>query len=121
VEDPGAIRVYWDAGAAVVCGDPIGMARAFDNLIANAIEHGSPPLVVTGASVAGRLRVTVANSAPEGERDEDAADPRRGHGVSIVSDLASSHHGRFALCRTGSGCVAALELPLVDAGLARAA
>ena len=48
-------------------------------------------------------------------------DPRRGHGISIVSDLASAHHGRFALCRTGSGCVAALELPLVDAGLARAA
>jgi signal transduction histidine kinase len=122
VREPDAIRVYWDAGPAVVNGDPIGMARAFDNLISNAIEHGSPPLVLTAARVAGRLRITVANGAPGENEDRSAgADPRRGHGVSIVSDLASSHHGRFALCRTGSGCVAALELPLVDAGLARAA
>jgi hypothetical protein len=124
----GGIRVFWDAGPAPVEGDPVGMARALDNLIANALEHGGPPLVVTGAQVAGRLRITVANGGPE--RAEPAepranrangSDPRRGHGVELVSEVAAAHRGRFALCRTGSGCVAALELPLAEAGLARAA
>lgn len=119
------IRVYWDAGAALVEGDPIGMAQAFDNLIANAIEHGGPPLVITGATVAGRLRVTVANGAPGGAAEQDfnlaRSSGARGNGVAIVSRIASAHRGRFALCRSGSGCVAALELPLAEGGLARAA
>jgi signal transduction histidine kinase len=122
----GGIRLYWDAGAALVHGQPARMAQAFDNLIANAVEHGGPPLVVTGASVAGRLRVTVANGRVGGRGRAEGAgrpgrDPRRGHGVEIVSEVAAAHRGRFALCETDSGCVAALELPLADPGLARAA
>jgi len=35
--------------------------------------------------------------------------------------VAGAHGGRFALCHTGSGCVAALELPLAEPGYARAA
>jgi signal transduction histidine kinase len=120
----GGIRVYWDAGPALVEGDPLGMSQAIDNLIANALEHGGPPLVVTGASVAGRLRVTVANGEPGKNGNGLPAkryEGRRGHGVAIVSRIAAAHHGRFALCRTGTGCVAALELPLADASIARAA
>jgi two-component system, OmpR family, sensor histidine kinase MtrB len=116
----GGIRVYWDAGPAPVEGDPARMAQALDNLLANALEHGGPPIVVTGAKVAGRLRITVANGV--GERPAlAAADPRRGHGTEIVSRVASAHGGRFALCHTDRGCVAALELPLTEPGYARAA
>jgi chemotaxis family two-component system sensor kinase Cph1 len=116
----GGFRVYWDAGSAPVEGDPARLAQAIDNLIANALEHGGPPLVITGARVAGRIRITVANGA--GERTAgNRPDPRRGHGTEVVSEVASAHRGRFALCHTGSGCVAALELPLADPGYARAA
>ncbi len=106
------------------------MSQALDNLFANALEHGGPPLVVTGARVAGRLRITVANGAGGGlngagrngsENGVDARDPRRGHGIELVSAVAADHRGRFALCQTGSGCVAALELPLIDGGLVAAA
>jgi signal transduction histidine kinase len=116
----GGFRVYWDAGPAAVDGDPTRLAQAIDNLIANALEHGGPPVVVTGARVVGRLRITIANgiSRPAAERPADA---RRGHGTEIVSEVASAHRGRFALCQTGSGCVAALELPLAEPGLAEAA
>jgi hypothetical protein len=127
----GGFKVFWDAGPAMVEGDPVRMAQAFDNLIANALEHGGPPLVVTGAKVAGRLRVTVANGGAangSGPRSPSppqqlraSRDPRRGHGVAVVSEVASTHSGRFALCRTGAGCVAALELPLADPRYARAA
>jgi signal transduction histidine kinase len=130
----GGFRVYWDAGPAPVEGDPRRMAQALDNLIANALEHGGPPLVVTGASVAGRVRVTVANGGAVGGAeggagaieapragDRPAGDPRRGHGTAVVSEVATDHRGRFAFCRTQSGCVAALELPLAEASYARAA
>jgi signal transduction histidine kinase len=118
----GGFKVFWDAGPALVEGDPVEMAQAFDNLIANALEHGGPPVVITGARVAGKLRVTVANG--HGKSDEGASrngDHRHGHGTAVISEVASAHHGRFALCRTGSGCVAALELPLADPRYARAA
>lgn len=133
-EASGGIRVFWDAGDAALFGDPVRLSRALDNLIANAVEHGGPPLVLTAAVVAGRLRLTVANGVRGGGAAEPAdengasgsapggcADPRRGHGTELVSEIAREHRGRFAFCRTGSGCVAALELPLADESLARAA
>jgi signal transduction histidine kinase len=116
----GGIRVYWDAGPAPVDGDAGRMAQAFDNLIANALEHGGPPVVLTGARVAGRIRVTVTNGRGEATR-RGPGDPRRGHGTAIVSEVASAHRGRFALCETRRGCVAALELPLAEPGYALAA
>jgi signal transduction histidine kinase len=117
---PESFCVYWDAGPAVVEGDAGRLAQALDNLVANALEHGGVPIVVTGARVAGRVRITIANGA--GKSPPTAGgDPRRGHGTEIVSDVASAHGGRFALCRTGGGCVAALELPLAEPGYARAA
>jgi signal transduction histidine kinase len=116
----GGFRVYWDAGPAPIEGDPGRLAQALDNLVANALEHGGPPVVVTAARVAGRLRITIANGIRR-ELAPKAADPRRGHGTEIVSEVAAAHHGRFALCQTGSGCVAALELPLAEPGYARAA
>jgi signal transduction histidine kinase len=116
----GGIRLYWDAGPAPIEGDAARMSQALDNLLSNALEHGGPPMVVTGALVAGRIRITIANgvgpTSPAGRRD-----PRRGHGTDLVSDVASAHRGRFALCHTGSGCVAALELPLAEPGYAQAA
>jgi two-component system sensor histidine kinase MtrB len=116
----GGIRVYWDAGPAVIEGDATRLAQALDNLLANAIEHGGPPVVVTGARVTGRIRITIANGVRPGPV-ASRPDPRRGHGTEVVSEVASAHRGRFALCHTGSGCVAALELPLAEPGLARAA
>jgi two-component system, OmpR family, osmolarity sensor histidine kinase EnvZ len=124
----GGFKLYWDAGPALVEADPVRMAQALDNLIANALEHGGPPLVVTGAQVAGRLRITVANGAANGRAPSNGngngrhrSDPRRGHGTAVVSEIASAHGGRFALCCTGRGCMAALELPLADPRYARAA
>jgi signal transduction histidine kinase len=116
----GGFRIYWDAGPAPVEGDSARLAQALDNLVANALEHGGPPVVVTGARIADRVRVTIANgSGPTHRPKED--DPRRGHGTEIVSQVVGAHRGRFALCRTGGGCVAALELPLAQPGYARAA
>jgi signal transduction histidine kinase len=124
----GGFRVYWDAGPAPVEGDPRRLTQALDNLVANALEHGRPPLVVTGARVAGRVRITVANGRDENGPETPGSNgrsrrsnPRRGHGTEIVSQVAGAHGGRFALCETASGCVAALELPVAEPGYAQAA
>jgi signal transduction histidine kinase len=119
VNRSGGFRVYWDAGAAPIEGDPRRLAQALDNLIANALEHGRPPVMVTGARVSGRVRITVANGRGSGPRR--GPDPRRGHGTEIVSEVAGAHGGRFALCQTASGCVAALELAVAEPGYAQAA
>jgi signal transduction histidine kinase len=131
-EGAGGFRVLWDAGPAMIEGDPVRMAQAIDNLVANALEHGGPPLIVTGARVAERVRITVANgrtangagpplvAEANGRNGSARADPRRGHGTAVVAEIASAHRGRFALCRTEDGCVAALELPLADPRYARA-
>jgi signal transduction histidine kinase len=116
----GGIRLYWDAGPAIIEGDAARLAQALDNLISNALEHGGPPLVVTGARVAGRIRITIANGT-RAHGTSRPPDPRRGHGTQVVSEMASAHGGRFALCQAGGGCVAALELPLAEPGYARAA
>jgi signal transduction histidine kinase len=113
----GGIRVYWDAGPAPIEGDAARMAQALDNLISNALEHGGPPVVLTAARVAGRIRITIANGA-QSRTPERKPDPRRGHGTDVVSRVASAHRGRFALCETRNGCVAALELPLAERGYA---
>lgn len=124
------IKLFWDAGAGVVDADPARLAQALDNLLANALEHGSPPVTVTGSRVAGRLRITVSDSGSRrsspGSRSGPSRSPRsrdhhRGHGVDIVSEIASAHGGRFALARSERGCTAALELPLVSSALPRAA
>jgi signal transduction histidine kinase len=108
------VKLYWDAGPAYVHGDPAALARALDNLLANALEHGSAPLVITGAEVSGRLRITVANGASARQPSRNGGDPRRGHGIPAVSEVARAHGGRFALYRSDQGCVAALELPLAE-------
>ena len=124
----GGFRVYWDAGPAPVEGDPRRLSQALDNLMANAIEHGRPPVVVTGARIAERVRITIANGldhrraqTPAANSPRRGSDPRRGHGTEIVSEVAGAHGGRFALCQTASGCVAALELPVAGPGYAHAA
>ena len=114
------VRLYWDAGPAYVSADATAVARALDNLLANALEHGSAPVVVTGAEVAGRLRLTIANRVGP-DAASKCADPRRGHGIPVVAEVARAHGGRFALYRSDQGCVAALELPLADRAAALAA
>jgi signal transduction histidine kinase len=98
-------------GNAVVLGDRARLAQALGNLVANALEHGAPPVVV-GARVAERLRLEVRDGGsglPAPLRDLTRSHRgQRGHGLAIVASIAERHGGRLL----AEGSVLALELPL---------
>ncbi|MDX6616597.1 MAG: two-component system, OmpR family, sensor kinase, partial [Solirubrobacterales bacterium] len=110
------LQLYWDAGPAAIVAIPEQIGQAFDNLIANALEHGSPPLSLTACTISGRVRITISDRGPgaglSGSNGNGSAPERRGHGLALVSEIAAAHGGRFAISRSQNGTVAALELPL---------
>jgi signal transduction histidine kinase len=119
----GSLALRWRAGEAVVSGDRCELARALDNLIANAIEHGGPEVVVEAVADAGRLRVAVVDSgrglSAEARRESSApllarltGRRRRGHGLRLVRRAAAAHGGEFRLRSSERGTEALLELPL---------
>jgi signal transduction histidine kinase len=116
-----SLVLHWRAGAAVVLADPDRLAQALDNLIDNALRHGGLRICVEARVCAGGVRISVADSgaasgAPRGRR----RDPRHGHGLAIVSEVAAEHRGRFELRRSPAGTTAVLELPLAPTPLAAA-
>ena len=124
------LELAWRAGTATVVCDPSRIARALDNLLANALEHGGPRVRLEGTRRAGRLRLVVVDEADPGPRREPsgagAGGPvrarrrsvdghrHRGHGLRIVAGIAAEHGGRFAICRHERGASAVLELPLAE-------
>lgn len=109
----GRIALEWRGGPAPVVGDRRRLAQAVDNLIANAVEHGGGKVHIEGVAEAGRVRIAVRDTG--GERPTSLgvgpSAPGRGHGLSIVSEIASEHGGRAVLHCGASGALALLELP----------
>jgi K+-sensing histidine kinase KdpD len=137
------VGLTWSAGEAAVEADAARVGQALDNLLENALEHGRPPVRVSGAVSRSVIRVVVMNatdsefdsngngagggangngSRPRGhgvraaERAGKGSGPR-GHGLRIVAAIASSHGGRFLFDRTDSSAMAMLELPLARSEL----
>jgi len=103
----------WRAGQANVIGDRAQLTRALDNLVANAIEHGRGPIEMLGAVRRDRVRILVRDAGERGGRPMSGRrDPRRGHGLEIVREVAGAHGGRFVLRCSAAVTIAVLELPL---------
>jgi two-component system sensor histidine kinase FlrB len=118
------ISLRWRANGSLLVCDRDALARALDNLIANALEHGGGKILVDGSVREGRLRLTVADA---GAGDSPLAMPslrsrsvRRGHGLRIVAEIAADHGGRFAACAHGRGAQAVIEIPLASGARAAA-
>lgn len=122
----------------VVHGDRLRLAQAVSNLIANASEHGEGPVAVgwrvDPASVyievidnGAGLPAPVAELARRRTRRWPVAPPwrsrggvrragsRRGHGLAVVSAIATAHGGRLAAAPSERGARVVLELPLARA------
>ncbi len=112
-----ALALRCEVGSAMVHVDPRRAEGALDNLIANALEHGSLNIAVAARRNARGVRISVVDGGPAGTRQR-GRDPRRGHGLAIVADLARESGGRFLLDRSPGGTEAVLELPLAASSVA---
>jgi signal transduction histidine kinase len=120
------IGLRWSAGGATVFADPAELAGALDNLLLNALEHGSPPVRIDATVRSGRLRLAVIDGGGRSRDDGPGPDwlsgrRRRGHGLKLVRRFATRQGGRFFLDRRARGTVAVLELPVAGPGGRRAA
>jgi signal transduction histidine kinase len=113
----GAVLAVAPAPAFVV-GDPLRLAQACANLVANAVEHGGGRVRVTSSAVGGRVRVEVADlgvglPAPLPELLAAARGRRspRGHGLAFAAAIAERHGGRLIAIPALRGAHLALDLP----------
>ncbi len=101
---------------AEVLGDRARLAQALGNLIANALEHGAPPVTVRAREGGGWMRLEVRDRGPGLSVPLRTLTRRprgrRGHGLAIVASIAERHGGRLVAAPAAEGAVLALELPL---------
>ena len=114
------VTVGWSGRAARVWGDPLRIAQAIANLIANAIEHGGGQVSVRGWAEQSTVRIEVRDTGP-GLRAPVATLQRaarggrgeRGRGLAIAAAIAADHGGRLAAAPSERGARLVLELPAV--------
>ena len=110
------IAVRWHCADEIADVDPVRVAQALDNLIANALEHGSGEITIEGARRGARIELAVRDrGARRPRRKRELREPRRGHGLRLTRALARGNGGRLRMRTAGHGTVAALELPMAAA------
>lgn len=99
--------------ATTIAGDRRALGRALDNLIANALTHGTAPVELSGALESDAVRIDIRDGGPGGGPVMSGrADPRHGHGLGIAAALAAEHGGSLTRPERGeAGTVASLRLP----------
>jgi signal transduction histidine kinase len=112
------LEVRASGAGLVVLADPVRLARAIANLVANALEHGQGAVEVSARVVGGRVAVEVCDEGPGLPMPLTAivARPRagrgaRGRGLAIVTEIATRHGGCVATAPSARGARLVLELP----------
>jgi signal transduction histidine kinase len=115
-------------GATAVVGDPLRIAQACANLVANAAEHGGGTVRLRVRAAGGWVRIEVADDGPGLPAPVAALiaaargrQGRRGHGLAIAAAIAGHHGGRLAAAPTRTGARLVLELPAAALDARRAA
>jgi signal transduction histidine kinase len=103
------LRMEWLGGAVSTRAAPGRLAQALGNILANAVEHGDGPVVVTGEGTADGVRLEVRNAV--GQPPPASGDPARGRGLSIAAAAASEAGGSVRFERRGDTAVATLDVP----------
>jgi signal transduction histidine kinase len=120
-----SLGLEWRADDPILQARPVELAQALDNLLSNALVHGSGAVVVEVAEKGQRLHIVVRDGgcAEEGDRCRQmlravriGGRDRHGHGLRIVRRVAARYGGSFRLRRSPGGTEARLELPLAGAG-----
>ena len=109
-----AIGLDWRAGPAAIVADGDRLARALDNLLANAFEHGTAPVRVRADVRERHLRISIEDRGPRAGERPAGRRTRRRRGLEIVAQIAREHGGRFTIEPGAPGTIAAIELPLAS-------
>lgn len=96
VQPWGPVAVEWEGGPVVTELDRRRFAKALGNVLANASEHGSGDIRVTGRAHEGGVRLQVQN---------------RGRGLQIASEAAEELGGSLSFEIVDDTAVATLDLP----------
>lgn len=119
------LGLEWKARNPILRMHPEELAQALDNLISNALVHGSDAVVVEVGERGERLYLVVRDGgcAGEGRRRRQVLPAvgiggrdRHGHGLRIVRRVAARWGGSFRLLRSPGVTEARLELPLTGVG-----
>jgi len=110
------IEVRWHCGDELADVDPMRVAQALDNLIANSIEHGAGSITIEGVLRSGWLELAVRDSVtcerPRVRKGDPSRDPRHGHGLRLTEALVRRNGGDLRLRIGRHHRVAALTLPI---------
>jgi signal transduction histidine kinase len=103
-------------------GEPLRLAQACANLVANAAEHGGGAVGVRVRALGGAVRVEVTDDGPGLPAPVDALvaaarrrTGRRGHGLGVAAAVAARYGGRLAAKPSPRGARLVLELPAATA------
>jgi signal transduction histidine kinase len=90
------------------------LGAALDNLVSNALRHGTGVVRVRAVADGERARFEVRDSGPQPAALDVARDPRHSHGLAIVSDAVTDHGGTLAPPdrEAHGGTLAAITLPV---------
>lgn len=107
------VDVEPDSAGAEVEADLDRLGAALDNLVANALRHGSGIVRVRATTRAGKVRFEVRDCGPGPRPVPDRCDRRHGHGLRVVADVASRSGGEAlpAHAVPAGGTLAAISLP----------
>lgn len=105
-------------GRVLVRGDRDRLARAIENLIANALEHGEGTVLLRARAGVHSVRVEVLDDGPGLPapvavlvRRPRAGAGARGRGLAIAADTAARHGGLLTAAPSERGARLVLELP----------
>lgn len=112
------VRLEAPRARAFVRGDRARLARACENLVENAIEHGGGDVRLRLRSGVHTVRIEVLDDGPGLPapvallvRRPRAGRGERGHGLAIVAETAARFGGRLAAAPAERGARLVLELP----------
>jgi signal transduction histidine kinase len=121
------LRVDAGSAEAAVRGDRLRLAQACGNLLANAIEHGRGPIVLSARPTGARVRIEVVDAGPglpapvaDLVRRPRAGRGHRGRGLAVAADIAARHGGRLSAAPATGGRIV-LDLPAAGDARARPA
>lgn len=111
---PFGVSVHAPRGEDSVVADPARLGAAVDNLVANALDHGSGRVDVRTSTRAGQARIEVHDEGPSPMAPALLDDPRRGHGLTIAREAAREFGGVLLGPEPSAdgGTLAAVTLPL---------